>query len=135
MSDDISRLPNILIIIFDYFLGNVASSSIPSPQLKPLKNRAMGVISGVATNLKSRLSQLNSSPSHHQHQQQHHQQQQPHHQESSKARTYSPSREMIKRPSPTHGEQSPSLIPLTVPGADSTMPSFPYGEFGFLVVN
>ena len=79
------------------------------------------MISGVATNLKSRLSQLNSSPSHHNQQPQ---------EPPPKVRTYSPSREVIKqRPSPTHvGEQSPSLIPLTVPGADSTMPSFPYGK-------
>ena len=108
--------------------GNAASSSsLPSPQLKPLKNRAIGMISGVATNLKSRLSQLNSSPSHHN--------QQPQEPVPPKVRTYSPSREVIKqRPSPTHvGEQSPSLIPLTVPGADSTMPSFPYGKNIFII--
>ena len=105
------------------------------------------MISGVATNLKSRLSQLNTSPNHQTHQQQQHQQQQQqqpqfwrensnsqqdHHQTPPKVRNYSPPTKDVlvinKRPSPTHGEQSPSVIPLTVPGADNTMPSFPYGK-------
>ena len=103
------------------------------------------MISGVATNLKSRLSQLNHSPSHQQQQQvqqqqqlQQQQQQQLQHQylqqdhqiSPPKVRNYSPTKDVVinKRPSPTHGEQSPSVIPLTVPGADNTMPSFPYGK-------
>jgi len=94
--------------------------------------------------LKSRLSQLNTSPNHQNHQQQQQQQQQQpqfwrensnsqqdHHQTPPKVRNYSPPTKDVlvinKRPSPTHGEQSPSVIPLTVPGADNTMPSFPYG--------
>ena len=97
------------------------------------------MISGVATNLKSRLSQLNHSPSHQNHQQvqqlqqqqlQHQYLQQDHQISPPKVRNYSPTKDVVinKRPSPTHGEQSPSVIPLTVPGADNTMPSFPYGK-------
>ena len=85
-----------------------------SPQVsRPLKSRAMGMISGVATNLKTRLAQFNVSPG------------------------SSSSVEVPRRTSPTDskrsslGEQPASVIPLTVPGADTTssMSSFPYGNF------
>merc|ERR1712051_806030 len=127
--------------------GTHEMSKTASPQMsRPLKSRAMGMISGVATNLKSRLSQFNSSGSSlspGNQSSQHHQS------DGSKvvSALHSPARSstssgsesagplaaassslsnhVIKRHS--LGEQPASVIPLTVPGADSTMPSFPYG--------
>jgi hypothetical protein len=127
--------------------GTHDMSKTASPQVsRPLKSRAMGMISGVATNLKSRLSQFNSSGSSlspGNQSSQHHQS------DGSKvvSALHSPARSstssgsesagplaaassslsnhVIKRHS--LGEQPASVIPLTVPGADSTMPSFPYG--------
>ena len=128
--------------------GTHEMSKTASPQVsRPLKSRAMGMISGVATNLKSRLSQFNSSGSSlspGNQSSQHHQS------DGSKvvSALHSPARSstssgsesagplaaassslsnhVIKRHS--LGEQPASVIPLTVPGADSTMPSFPYGK-------
>ena len=128
--------------------GTHDMSKTASPQVsRPLKSRAMGMISGVATNLKSRLSQFNSSGSSlspGNQSSQHHQS------DGSKvvSALHSPARSstssgsesagplaaassslsnhVIKRHS--LGEQPASVIPLTVPGADSTMPSFPYGK-------
>ena len=120
-----------------------------SPQVsRPLKSRAMGMISGVATNLKSRLSQFNSgaslSPGN----------QSSQHLQSDGSKVvsalHSPARSSTSSGSESAqlvgssvsglskrhslGEQPASVIPLTVPGADSTMPSFPYGKFfiGFI---
>ena len=93
-----------------------------------LKSRAMGMISNVAINLKSRMSHFNSnsetvvntsglhsgdhrpSPSPQRGQQPH------------------PQQADFRRSPQNHGEQPPSVIPLTVPGADASMPSFPYGK-------
>ena len=109
----------------------------------------MGMITSVATNMKSRLSQFNqasgsaSSPSSSSSQQVHHGhqsgQQGPKVQvqvamnsparstsSGSETATGSGSFTSVKRHS--LGEQPASVIPLTVPGPDSTMPSFPYGK-------
>ena len=139
-----TKITEILIFI----AGTHEMSKTASPQVsRPLKSRAMGMISGVATNLKSRLSQFNSSGSSlspGNQSSQHHQS------DGSKvvSALHSPARSstssgsesagplaaassslsnhVIKRHS--LGEQPASVIPLTVPGADSTMPSFPYGN-------
>ena len=115
----------------------------------------MGMITSVATNMKSRLSQFNqqasgsaSSPSSSSSQQVHHShqsgQQGPKVQvqvamnsparstsSGSETATGSGSFTSVKRHS--LGEQPASVIPLTVPGADSTMPSFPYGKLALLL--
>ena len=96
-----------------------------------LKSRAMGMISNVAINLKSRMSHFNSnsetvvntsglhsgdhrpSPSPQRGQQPH------------------PQQADFRRSPQNHGEQPPSVIPLTVPGADASMPSFPYGKLKY----
>ena len=137
-----------IIETFFFVTGTHEMSKTASPQVsRPLKSRAMGMISGVATNLKSRLSQFNSSGSSlspGNQSSQHHQS------DGSKvvSALHSPARSstssgsesagplaaassslsnhVIKRHS--LGEQPASVIPLTVPGADSTMPSFPYGK-------
>ena len=138
--------------ILIFVTGTHEMSKTASPQVsRPLKSRAMGMISGVATNLKSRLSQFNSSGSSlspGNQSSQHHQS------DGSKvvSALHSPARSstssgsesagplaaassslsnhhVVKRHS--LGEQPASVIPLTVPGADSTMPSFPYGNLFF----
>jgi len=92
--------------------GPESSRQTASPQMpRPLKSRAMGMISGVAINLKSKLSHFNSNS------------------EVSTSAGPSPQRvppQDFRRSPPNHGEQPPSVIPLTVPGADASMPSFPY---------
>ncbi len=141
------------------------SSKTTSPHVsRPLKSRAMGMISGVATNLKSRLSQFNVSPGANSN--------------SSNDSTSSSSGSKLSFSSPTRssnalpnasasagavyyppsssssinlsvpgpaaestlnyahhkrpslgGEQPASVIPLTVPGADtSKQSSFPYSK-------
>ena len=105
------------------------------------------MISGVATNLKSRLSQFNSSGSGSSHLSPGNLSSHHHQSDGSKvvSALHSPARSNtssgsdgtaqasasslsnVKRHS--LGEQPASVIPLTVPGADATMPSFPYGNF------
>merc|ERR1719464_275166 len=109
----------------------------------------MGMISGVATNLKSRLSHFNSgSGSDRSHLSPGNLSSQHHQSDGSKvvSALHSPARSntssgsdgtttqmasasSLSNPVKRHslGEQPASVIPLTVPGADSTMPSFPYG--------
>ena len=115
-----------------FILGPVESSrQTASPQMpRPaLKSRAMGMISGVAINLKSRLSHFNSNSEtvvntsglH----------SGDHRPSPSPQRGQQPPAQADFRRSPQqqhHGEQPPSVIPLTVPGADASMPSFPYGK-------
>ena len=97
------------------FLGPESSRQTASPQMpRPLKSRAMGMISGVAINLKSKLSHFNSNS------------------EVNTSAGPSPQRvppQDFRRSPPNHGEQPPSVIPLTVPGADASMPSFPYSKY------
>ena len=117
-----------------FILGPVESSrQTASPQMpRPaLKSRAMGMISGVAINLKSRLSHFNSNSEtvvntsglhsgDHRPSPSPQRGQQPHTAQADFRR--SPQHQQH------HGEQPPSVIPLTVPGADASMPSFPYGK-------
>ena len=90
----------------------------------------MGMISNVAINLKSRMSHFNSNSEtvvntsglH----------SGDHRPSPSPQRGQQPPAQADFRRSPQHqqhhGEQPPSVIPLTVPGADASMPSFPYGK-------
>ena len=82
---------------------------------RPLKTRAMGVISGVATNLKSRLTSVVA-------------QQEPPRVVSSYIRTSPKYEASMASKRPSLGEQSPALIPLTVPGAETNRSSFPYSK-------
>ena len=130
------------------FSGTPDGPKAVSPQTsRPLKLRAIGMISGVATNLKSRLSQFNSSGSGSSHLSPGNLSSHHHQSDGSKvvSALHSPARSNtssgsdgtaqasasslsnVKRHS--LGEQPASVIPLTVPGADATMPSFPYGNF------
>ena len=138
-----------------FFIGTPEGPKAVSPNERsgrPLKLRAMGMISGVATNLKSRLSHFNSSGSgsDRSHLSPGNLSSQHHQSDGSKvvSALHSPARSntssgsdgtttqmasasSLSNPVKRHslGEQPASVIPLTVPGADSTMPSFPYGNF------